>query len=82
MDIFKKYIIIVSSAILFVIIFVLFAPIEWDELKTPAEQRRELIQNCIDNYDIYELTNRECGDLYPVDNIMTRPIINVTDWFN
>lgn len=82
MDIFKKYILIISVATVAMILFVLFAPIEWDKLQTPAEQRRGLIQNCIDNEELYDLTPRECADLYPVDNVMTRPIINTTGWFN
>ncbi len=79
MDIFKKYIISVVIAIVIVIIFVLFAPINWGEIKTPLGERSELIQNCIDDTD---MTNQECMELYPVDNPMTRPLINVTDWFN
>jgi len=79
MDVFKKYVIIISMATLAMILFVLFAPIEWNEIQSPAEQRRNLIQNCIDNYE--KLTPRECTEMYPVDNWMTRPIINMTEWF-
>ena len=82
MDIFKKYVVIISVATTAMILFVLFAPIEWNELQTPAEQRRDLIQNCIDNEEFYKLTPRECTDLYPVDNWMTRPIINTTGWLD
>lgn len=62
------------------VLFVLFAPIDWNEIQTPAEQRRQLIQGCID--DDNELTARECSELYPVDNVMTRPIINTTGWLD
>lgn len=79
MNIFKKYVIISSSAVGFVILFVLFAPIDWNEIQTPLNQRMQLIQDCIDND---ELTARECSELYPVDNVMTRPIINTTGWFD
>ncbi len=80
MNIFKKYVLIICIAIAATILFVLFAPIEWNQLQTPAEQRRDLIQNCIDDNE--HLTPRECTDLYPVDNWMTRPIINTTGWFD
>jgi len=39
-----------------------------------------LIQNCIDSNE--NLTPRECTEMYPVDNQMTRPVINVTGWFD
>lgn len=80
MDILKKYILIVCIAIAVTILFVLFAPIDWEELQTPSQQRRDLIQNCIDEHA--HLTPRECTELYPFDNIMTRPVIDVTDLFN
>ena len=80
MDVFKKYILVVCVASVAVILFVLFAPIDWNELQTPSEQRQNLIQNCIDNNE--HLTPRECTDLNPVDNWMTRPIINTTGWIN
>lgn len=80
MDIFKKYVLIVSIAIIALIIFVLFAPIDWDELKSPAQIRADKIRNCIDING--HLTLRECADLYPVDNWMTRPVINMTGWFD
>ena len=76
MDIFKKYVVIVSIVI--VGVFALFLTIDLDEIKTPLNERMQLVENCID-YD--DLTNRECMDMYPVDNVMTRPIINITDLF-
>lgn len=76
MDIFKKYVVI--GSIFIVGIFALFLTIDLDEIKTPLNERMQLVENCID-YD--DLTNRECMDMYPVDNVMTRPIINITDLF-
>lgn len=76
MDIFKKYIVICSIVI--VGIFALFLTIDLDEIKTPLNERMQLVQNCIDDND---LTNQECMDMHPMDNVMTRPIINITDLF-
>lgn len=79
MDIFKKYILIVTIAITVAVVFGLLTLDEWKDIKTPLGERMELVQNCIDETD---LSNLECMDLYPVDNFMTRPIINTTSWFN
>lgn len=78
MDIFRKYILLVIIAITILLIFVLLTLDEWKDFKTPLGEIMELVQNCIDNTD---LSNQECMDLYSVDNFMTRPIINTTNWF-
>lgn len=76
MDIFKKYILITIIAIIIVIILALLTLDELREIKTPLGERMDLVQNCIDDTD---LSNQECMELYPVDNWMTRPIINMTN---
>jgi len=77
MDIFRKYILLVTIAITIVSIFVLLTLDEWKEFKTPLGERMNLIQNCIDNNN---LSNRECMELHPLDDFMTIPIINTTNW--
>ena len=79
MDIFKKYILLVTITIGIVVIFAVLTLDYWMEIQTPLGERMELVQNCIDNDN---LSNQECMDLYPVDNWMTRPLINTTNWFN
>jgi len=78
MENFKKYILLVTIVIAIAVIFVLLTLDYWQEFKTPFGERMDLVQNCIDTSN---LSNRECMDLYPVDNFMTRPIINTTSWF-
>jgi len=77
MDIFKKYILLVIIAIIIVVIVALFTLDELREIKTPLGERMELVQNCIDTSN---LSNQQCMDLHPVDNFMTRPVINTTNW--
>ena len=82
MNNFKKYVISIAIATIIMILFAIFAPIEWNDIITPSEQRRDLIQNCIDNFEFYKLSDRECTELYPINSTMTRPLIQLPSTTN